>query len=363
MFTEIKRLLLREKLLSALILIYVILLSLDPSFLYRSIRYVNSETISLILSFMLVSKLMDLSGIFSKISSCILSMRGRKRFILLLITSELVAASLMNDTALFFLIPLVVTLHKMTGDDPSDMLVLVTISANVGSALTPFGNPQNIIIWSHFHVHLISFLRTTLPFFLISSFLLILFSLKLSNSEGRPVRIVPIRLDLRSVASAVLLLALNLILASYGYYLVGVVFTFITSLLIRREVVQGIDVPLLAIFVLLFMDFGQLSHILGLVWNIPPLEGVTALVSSALLSQVISNVPATITLLNHTTDWRSLLIGVNLGGTGLVVGSMANFITLRMADMELRSFHKISLPYFLVSMMIFLCLSWAQIYP
>jgi len=350
-------------LLSTLILVYVLLLVLDPSFLYRSPSYVNLEAISLILSFMLVSKLMDVSGVFSRVSTWILSLGGRKRVILLLITSELVAALLMNDTALFFLIPLVVTLYRMTGGDPSDMLVLVTIGANVGSALTPFGNPQNIIIWSHFHVHAISFLRVTFPFFLLSSVLLIIFSLRLPGAGEGPARVVSIRMDLRSGVSAVLLLAVNLVLASYGYYLVGVVVTLLVSLLVRREVIRGIDIPLLAMFAFLFMDFGQLSHILGSMGIIPPLEGVTALAASALLSQVISNVPATITLLNHTTDWRSLLVGVNLGGTGLIVGSMANFITLRIANLKLGRFHRISVPYFLASAAVFICLAWAGIYP
>ncbi len=336
---------------------------MDPGFLFRSARYVNLEAISLILSFMLVSKLMDVSGLFSKVSAWILSVEGRKRVFLILLASELVAAVLMNDTALFLLVPLVVTLHRMTGRDPSDMLVLVTIGANVGSALTPFGNPQNIIIWSHFHLPLGSILRVTIPFFALSTVLLILFSSILPDAGEKPTRIVSIRLDPIPAVSAALLLAVNLVLASYGHYLVGVAVTVLSSLLVRREAIRGIDVPLLAIFVLLFMDFGQLSHILGSMGVVPPLEGVTALASSALLSQVISNVPATITLLNHTADWRSLLVGVNLGGTGLVVGSMANFITLRMADLKLDRFHRISVPYFLASMALFLLLAWIRIYP
>jgi len=350
-------------LLTTLILVYVLLLILDPSFLYRSPSYVNLEAISLILSFMLVSKLMDISGVFSRVSTWILSLRDRKRIILLLITSELVAALLMNDTALFFLIPLVVTLYRITGDDPSDMLVLVTISANVGSALTPFGNPQNIIIWSHFHIHAISFLRVSFPFFLLSSILLIIFSLRLSGEGEGLARVVPIRMDLKSAISAVLLLAVNLVLASYGYYLMGVVVSLLISLMVRKEVIGGVDVPLLAIFTFLFMDFGQLSHVLGSMGVIPHLDGVALLATSALLSQVISNVSATITLLNHTTDWRSLLVGVNLGGTGFIVGSMANFITLRIADLKLWKFHRIAVPFFLASAAVFICLAWTGIYP
>ncbi|MDK2384044.1 MAG: SLC13 family permease [Candidatus Korarchaeota archaeon] len=353
----------REKLLSTLVLFYILLLAMDPTFLYRSPSYVNLEALSLILSFMLVSKLMDMSGVFSKVSTWILSMRGRKRILLLLITSELVAALLMNDTALFFLIPLVITLYRMTGGDPSDMLVLITIGANVGSALTPFGNPQNIIIWSHFHMQAISFLTVALPFYLLSSTLLIIFSLKLPIVSEGPAKLVSIRLDLRSAVSALLLLAINLVLASYGYYLIGTITTLLISLLVRKEVIRGIDIPLLVMFTFLFMDFGQLSHILGSMGIIPNLKGVTVLATSALLSQIISNVPATITLLNHTTDWRSLLVGVNLGGTGLIIGSMANFITLRMADLKLERFHKISVPYFLASAVMFILLALAGLYP
>ncbi len=354
---------LRERLLSTLIVAYAILLILDPSFPSRSLTYVNFEAISLILSFMLVSKLMDVSGMFSRISSWILSLKGRSRLILLLLASELIAALLMNDTALFILVPLVMTLYRVTGGDPSGTLVLVTVAANVGSALTPFGNPQNIIIWSHFKVDTLSFLLTTLPFFSVSSLLLVAFSLVIPVTEAGPTKLVSIRLDSRAAMSAIFLLVFNLILAGSGLYIVGVVITLIVSLLVRREVIGGVDVPLLAMFAFLFMDFGEISYLLGSAGLIPPLHGVNVLITSALLSQVISNVPATITLLHHTGDWKALLVGVNLGGTGIIIGSMANFIALRLADLRIGKFHRISVPFFLASLAIFLLLAWAQLYP
>ncbi len=342
---------------------FLVLSLLDIGFPLRSLRYINFEAISLIISFMLVSKLLNISGAFSKLSSWILLRGGRSALILILLASELSAAILMNDTSLFFMIPLVIALSRISEGKLQDLAVLVTIAANIGSALTPFGNPQNIIIWSHYLITLHDFVLEMLPFFLISTGILLLFAILMRRLGLKRVRIPTIRLDFRLAISAVILLSLDLILAQVGLYLVGLALTLAASAVLRREVLLKIDIPLIVIFCLLFTDFGEVSYLMKL-WNIlPPLAGVKLLLASSLLSQLISNVPATITLLNHALDWKTLAVGVNLGGTGFITGSMANIITLRLAKVDMRKFHEISVPYFAISLTCFLLLSYLAIYP
>ncbi len=337
---------------------------LDTGFLLRSPSYINLEAIFLIISFMIISKLLGVSGAFSRLSSWILSRKDEKKIlILIIIVAELEAALLMNDTSLFFMIPLIITLSKISGSELQDLAVLVTIAANIGSALTPFGNPQNIIIWSHYHVMITDFMLGMIPFFLISTSILLIFTTSIGQLNLRRSRMPAIRLDLRLTLSALIMLFLNLALAQIGLYWVGIVTILAVSAILRREVLFKIDLPLIAIFCLLFMDFGELSHLIEMWGIIPPLTGISALLISSLISQLMSNVPATITLLNHIPDWRTLAVGVNLGGVGFITGSMANIITLRLAKVDLKRFHEISIPYFITLLTIFLLLSHLSIYP
>jgi len=328
------------------------------------VSYINFEAISLIVSFMMVSKLLDVSGAFSRLSIWIISKEDEWKILtLLLLISELSAALLMNDTALFFMVPLVITLSRISGRRLQDLAILVTIAVNVGSALTPFGNPQNIIIWSHYHVMIAEFVIEMTPFFLLSTGLLLLFATFTTPMNLRKVKIPMIKLNLRLTILALILLFLNVVSAQVGLYWIGLAITVVASAVLKKELLFKIDIPLLAIFCFLFMDFGQISHLMEIWRVIPSLTGFNALIVSALLSQLISNVPATITLLNHIPDWRALAIGVNLGGTGLITGSMANVITLRLAGIDLKKFHEISIPYFIGSLACFLSLSYLLIYP
>ncbi len=352
----------RERLLAILIVMFAFLSIIDTNFPARSLGYIDLESISLIISFMLVSKLLSVSGAFSKLSSWILSRGGNVAIFLLLLMAELGAALLMNDTSLFFMIPLVIIISKISGCELRDLAVLVTIAANIGSALTPFGNPQNIIIWRHYHITILNFMLEMTPFFLISTGILLIFAL-MENLSLRKVKIPTVRLDMKLAISALVILSLNLVLAQIGLYWMGLLISLIASSILRREVLLKIDIPLIIIFCLLFMDFGELSYLIG-VWRvIPPITGFEIVLTSSIISQLMSNVPATITLLNHISNWRALAIGVNLGGTGFITGSMANIITLRLTKIDLKKFHEVSIPYFLALLSCFLLLSYLSIYP
>jgi len=152
--------------------------------------------------------------------------------------------------------------------------------------------------------------------------------------------------------------------AQYGLVLLAVAITVVTLMLIRREVVTGADYPLVAVFNLMFTDFRGLAHLVAPAYTgvsiYSPLAGVLI---PAVLSRVVSNIPATLLLLGHVSCWTALAVGVNLGGVGTVVGSLANVIALRLTGMTAKEFHKITSPYFALLTAVLSLLAAAGLYP
>ncbi|MCD6244878.1 MAG: anion transporter [Candidatus Korarchaeota archaeon] len=276
-----------EKILLVLVTLYAILFLADIGFPLRSPSYINVEAIPLIISFMLISKLLEFSGAFSRISGRIISLSGWKMLLLLLMVSELAAAILMNDTALFFVIPLIVTLSRVAKTDFSDLAIILTVAVNIGSALTPISNPQNIIIWNHFHLSFTEFITAMFPFFLLSTgFLLITTYVYLGKSlHINRVKMPPIALDYKLMLTSILLLIVNVMLAQYGAEVLGVVLTVLAALLMRRKLLLKLDYPLILIFCLIFMDFSEISHLINYYGILPTMRaGCTVILISSLLS-------------------------------------------------------------------------------
>ena len=280
----------------------------------------------------------------------------------LILAVELSSAVLMNDTSLFIFLPFLLALSRVASIDVELMAVLVTIAANVGSSLTPIGNPQNIIIWGHYGVGFFEFAAFMAPLVAFASLVLIVatcLSFRKTKIATRPPP--PVVLDRRLLAVSLVLFALLLAALRTAYVPFVVVACFVAMLAVRREIVSKVDYALILMFIFMFMDFREISHLLA--GHVSLNSGIEVLVFSALLSQAISNVPATITLLGHVSSWRPLALGVNIGGVGLVTGSMANLITLRLTGLDINKFHRYSIPFFATLLVFFLLLFRLGIYP
>ncbi len=361
-----------EKLFSILLFLYIGLLVVDPSLFPRTLSYLNVNALSTILALMLVSHGLEFSGFFNRLTLWVLNVsKGSivKLYLLVIFFSALVSAIIMNDTALFIFAPFVVSLSRYLGD-VGYLLVLTTISANIGSSLTPIGNPQNIIIWQHYGVSFIDFIYSLLPFFFTAIIVLTIYSVIGARKLGsaityRNAKIPRIRVDKTLLFTSIILLILNVLLAQMGLQVYGLIITISLYLIIKRTVVYGLDYVLILIFAFMFVDFKEISHIVDSMGLIPSLDSpLTIVLLSSLLSQVISNVPATITLIEHVAlaHWKALAVGVNLGGVGLLTGSMANIITLRIGGINVKVFHKYSLPYFIVLFCITVLLTLCCVY-
>ncbi len=274
----------------------------------------------------------------------------------------------MNDAGIFVFTPLALAYAKLTGLEPVYCVVLTTIAVNIGSSLTPIGNPQNIIIWHKWSRNFIDFTLTMTPFTLTSLAILITYSrliLKTSrrqSQDSQKPRIPPtIALNNRLLYMSSILLILNIVLAHHNLVWLGLLATILAYLVIQPNIILGIDYILLIVFVLLFIDFKSLAIIL------PYKQALTSkpviIATSTLLSQVISNVPTTILLLEHVKHIPPLLIGVNIGGVGTPISSLANIIALRLYAITAKEFTKISIPYLLILLTTYLLTSITVNYP
>ncbi len=224
-----------------------------------------------------------------------------------------------NDVALLIVVPLTLNLEI---EKKEFLIILEALAVNAGSALTPFGNPQNLFIYWFYHLHLREFVYAIFPFFGFLGGLLLLFSLffkvdirDVSPLETRFSPRVLVHLGLLGVSILAILKVVPL------YF---TVVTIIYVLLWDRECFR-VDYILLLTFFTFFGFTDNLMHLL----NIRIETSSQVFLSSAIFSQFISNVPAALLFSDFTTNWRALLWGVSVGGFGNLIGSLANLIAYR----------------------------------
>ncbi|MDA8416125.1 MAG: SLC13 family permease [Betaproteobacteria bacterium] len=269
----------------------------------------------------------------------------------LILFTLLLAGLLTNDIALFIVVPLTLSLRQWNIAGWRNLIILEALAANVGAALSPIGSPQNIYLWQTSHVSMAHFIHLMALWVLLLGLRLLgltetLFSKnELSHHEALP----PIVINQRLFWSSLLLYLPFLYAVETGHPILALALTLPLALL-HRPLISGIDWGILGIFILFFLDVGWL----GTLFNSHQLFGLTShpsprvwILWGAALSQIMSNVPATLYLGHGSYDMPALSLGVNAGAYGLVIGSMANLIALRLArDRQIwRDFHRISFPF------------------
>ena len=235
-----------------------------------------------------------------------------------------------NDMALITFLPLGYFALDVTKQQKhmAYVFILQNISANLGGMLTPFGNPQNLYLYSYFHIPTGDFLRVMLPPFLLAVALLTGCCLLLPRKSLRITEVFPEKLNGRRTALYLALFALSiLIVFRVVPFWIGLVLVPVVLLFADREALLQVDYPLLATFVLFFIFAGNLSRVPAVHGFLSGLLRRDSLLVPVLSCQVISNVPTAILLSRFTEDWRSLLLGVNIGGTGTLIASLASLIT------------------------------------
>ena len=237
-----------------------------------------------------------------------------------------------NDVALITFVPLALLIAELEGRNDGLCLTvtLMTIAANLGSMLTPIGNPQNLYIYSVSGLSLDEFTATVAPYALLSAVLLAAAAFRGKDS--------PVAVELNSRKKEIerfdlvyyLFLFAGCVLAVAKMLSIWTLLPVVIAVAVKNwRLLLKPDYSLLATFLCFFVfigNMGRFEPFKNAVLSV--LEGHVLLVSAA-LSQVISNVPAALLLGGFTTDWRALLVGVNIGGLGTLIASMASLISYK----------------------------------
>ena len=239
---------------------------------------------------------------------------------------------LANDMALLTFLPLGYISLSATGKEKymAPIFIFQNIAANLGGMLTPFGNPQNLYIYTKFNIPTLDFMGVMLLPFVLSIVLFTLccffipkesLTLEQEENESFPKG--------RTIFYLVLFALTILTVFRVIPYYVCLPIILVAILIADRRALTKVDYPLLLTFAAFFLLAGNVSRIGAVNEFFSFLLEKNTLLTSVLSCQVISNVPSAILLSEFTENWKELLVGVNIGGVGTLISSLASLITFR----------------------------------
>lgn len=324
------------------VLVIAALLSVLSMFYVRPgseyIEYIDFSVLGILFCLMAVVAGFQRIGVFEALSVAILSKTGNGRVIsvMLVLVCFFAAMFITNDVALITFVPFTLGILGEDDDNLIFVIVMETIAANLGSMMTPIGNPQNLFLYSYYGLNIIDFLKVMAPPCAFS-FILIMGIMIFRKRGSLAVKISKKSTSIDRVQllkySTLFLICILTVLHVINYI---VCFAVITAVLLisDRSIFKEVDYMLLLTFVCFFIFVGNMSsleitkHFIG-----QALSG-REILFSAVLSQGISNVPAAVMLAPFTDRAAELLIGVNIGGLGTLVASMASLISYKYYGMR-----------------------------
>ena len=259
--------------------------------------------------------------------------RNARMSILALVYITFIGSMLIaNDMALLTFLPLGYFVLTTTGKEKymAFTFIMQNIAANLGGMLTPFGNPQNLYLYTKFHIPTLEFMGIMAPPFVLSVALITLCCAVFVRPEPLRVEDEPVRLPpARTLLYLALFLLSIVIVFRVIPYWVGLAVIPAVLLLADRKALKMVDYPLLFTFVFFFIFAGNMARVGAVRGFLSMLLDKSTLLFSVLSCQFISNVPSAILLSQFTANYPDLLVGVNIGGTGTLIASLASLITFR----------------------------------
>ena len=235
-----------------------------------------------------------------------------------------------NDMALITFLPLGYFALSVTKQEKymAYIFILQNISANLGGMLTPFGNPQNLYLYTAFEIPTGEFMKIMLPPFVLAVAILTVCCLILPKKALAISEEFPEKLNVKRTILYLALFALSIIIVFRVIpYWIGLVIIPIVLLFADRKALKDVDYPLLLTFVMFFIFAGNMARIDAINNLLSFLLEKSTLLVSIFSCQFISNVPSAILLSRFTDNYHDLLLGVNIGGTGTLIASLASLIT------------------------------------
>lgn len=299
------------------------------------IGYIDFRVLVLLFALMTVMSGLQSLGIFEKLSFWLLKYVKSTRGLTILLVSLcfLLAMFITNDVALITFVPFTLLILDKTGNHKPliPIIVLETIAANLGSMLTPIGNPQNLYLYGLSGFSLGEFLIHMAPATILSFVLLLICCFLIKNESLTIDTSSSVKVGKPALtAYYFVLFALCLLTVAYIIpYPILLVVSIPVLLVWDRNTLKKVDYLLLLTFVSFFVFIGNLERIPAVASLISSLVEGRELIVAFLSSQVISNVPAAMLLSGFTNNYGELLLGVNIGGLGTLIASLASLISFK----------------------------------
>lgn len=346
---------------AAAILAVISMCFVKPSSNYLS--YIDFRVLGILFCLMTVMAGLQKNGLFDSIGSNLLerTKNTMELSVILVFLCFFFSMFITNDVALITFVPFaMLTLCKCRKEKLLiPVIVLQTLAANLGSMLTPIGNPQNLYIYNLAEMKIGEFMGIILPYTVASAVLLlvsicvicrrkekIFFSIKKecdSPAIAEETAFLKKKTWQKNIIYLVLfVVSLSVVLRILPYY-TAVVIVFVVVFFIDRSVLKTVDYSLLLTFLAFFIFTGNMGKIESVNQILQQLVSGREAVIGIAVSQVISNVPAALLLSEFTANYKELLIGVNLGGLGTLIASMASLISYRIYT---RQYHEKKGKYF-----------------
>ncbi len=356
MFTKVKDFFKKETVCCiAFLLAVVSMFFIPPSENYFS--YIDFRVLALLFSLMAVVRGFSSIGVFTRLGTLLLTHVNSLRMLsaLFIFLCFFFSMLITNDVALITFVPFTILVLSMAEQKKFliPVIVLETIAANLGSMLTPLGNPQNLYLYTISGLSLWDFIRIMLPYSFVSAILLLIFILFLpkdtvstataanttnstntvtaSNTSNVICEAVKARKNSRILFTSYLILFLLCLLTVLHILPYQIMFLLVLTgfLLLDYRVLKDVDYFLLLTFLCFFIFIGNMKQISLVHELISKLLVHHEVLMGIGASQIISNVPAAILLSGFTDDYSALLIGVNLGGLGTLIASLASLISFK----------------------------------
>ena len=317
----------------------------------KYLNYIDWRSLSILWSLMVIMNVFKQNGFFNLLAEKLISSingkngaeakrQDKKTFLLissLVFLCFFLSMAITNDVALITFVPFAIMILE-----GSSLLiptiVLQTVAANLGSMLTPVGNPQNLYLFALGNFSVPDFITLILPYW-ISSFILLIAAIFLitkiqrgpvgiqsrSGSEIKPHGIPIFKTLVFSVLFVIALLTVSRLIPFY----ILAALTLVCSLILQRKAFFKADYFLLLTFIGFFIFTGNMARIPTINVLLKKLVEGHEMILGTLASQVISNVPAALLLSGFTENIRALVLGVDIGGLGTLIASMASLISFK----------------------------------
>ena len=314
---------------------------IKPDMLY--LTYPDYRTIALLFCLMIIVAGFQSLGIFRMLGHFLITRAGSIRglsvvMILLCFFSSMVIT---NDVTLITFVPFTILVLRMSGrvERILKLVVLETVAANLGSMATPIGNPQNLYLYSISDLTAGEFMQAVLPYAGLSLILLVivvfvgkdepLLDVSVKDEPEKRAEKKAGRVLGQAMPLLILLILCLLVVFRILPYQPVLICVILVILVIKRKLYLSVDYFLLLTFLCFFVFIGNMKRIPQVSEFLVSAVQGRELLAGILTSQIISNVPAAILLSGFSSDYSALLTGVNLGGLGTLIASLASLISFK----------------------------------